>query len=88
MSNEKDDDESEESIILNAPITTKESEHGESFAFCGMQGWRKTNEDFHKHLVPINQNSWKLWSYFAIFDGHNGSFLFDFLFNKFIFILN
>jgi serine/threonine protein phosphatase PrpC len=63
---------SDEDLFLNNPHTKKEFDHGESFAFCGMQGWRKSNEDFHKHLVPINQKSWKLWSYFAIFDGHNG----------------
>jgi serine/threonine protein phosphatase PrpC len=62
----------EEKLYLNDPHTAKELDHGESFAFGGMQGWRKSNEDFHKHLIPINRQSWKLWSYFAIFDGHNG----------------
>ena len=37
-----------------------------------MQGWRSTMEDKHKHLIPFDNHSWKLWSYFAIFDGHNG----------------
>ncbi|CAF4175937.1 unnamed protein product, partial [Rotaria sp. Silwood2] len=59
-------------IFLNNPNARKELDHGQSFAFGGMQGWRISNEDFHKHLVPIDNHSWKLWSYFAIFDGHNG----------------
>jgi serine/threonine protein phosphatase PrpC len=82
MSNETDDQEGDESLLLNKPNTKKELDHGQSFAFGGMQGWRKSNEDFHKHLVPIDQNSWKLWSYFSIFDGHNGlNFIFK---NKFL----
>ncbi|CAF0781431.1 unnamed protein product [Rotaria sordida] len=59
-------------IFLNNSNTRKELDHGQSFAFGGMQGWRISNEDIHKHLVPIDHHSWKLWSYFAIFDGHNG----------------
>ncbi|CAF4717322.1 unnamed protein product [Rotaria sp. Silwood2] len=59
-------------VFLKKPNTKKESEDGQSFAFAGMQGWRISNEDFHKHLVPIDDQKWKLWSYFAIFDGHNG----------------
>ncbi|CAF3695518.1 unnamed protein product [Rotaria sordida] len=59
-------------IFLNNSNTRKELDHGQSFAFGGMQGWRISNEDIHKHLIPIDHHSWKLWSYFAIFDGHNG----------------
>ncbi|CAF0767470.1 unnamed protein product [Adineta steineri] len=72
MSQGNHEDKPENSLFLNNPHTEKELEHGHSFAFAGMQGWRQSNEDFHKHLVPIDQQSWKLWSYFAIFDGHNG----------------
>jgi len=70
------DQEIEEDLYLNDPHTAKELDHGESFAFGGMQGWRKSNEDFHKHLIPMNDHSWKNWSYFSIFDGHNGLFFF------------
>lgn len=62
----------EHNLYLNDPNKRKELFHGQSFAFGGMQGWRKTNEDFHKHLIPLDDQTWKLWSYFAIFDGHNG----------------
>ncbi len=81
MCEESDD----ENLFLNSPHTKKELEHGESFAFCGIQGWRKSNEDFHKHLIPINQQSWKLWSYFSIFDGHNG-YIFKIIFKLFIYL--
>jgi len=66
------DETSEESLFLTNPNTRKEFDHGESFSFGGMQGWRKSNEDFHKHLCPIDHHHWKVWSYFSIFDGHNG----------------
>lgn len=66
--NENDDD-----LFLNQPDTVKHIESGENFVFGGIRGWRRSNEDFHKHLVPIDQHPWKLWNYFAIFDGHNGS---------------
>ncbi|UJR34353.1 hypothetical protein I4U23_021757 [Adineta vaga] len=71
----KDDNMSggDDDLILSQPETKKELLHGQSFAFGGMQGWRKSNEDFHRHLVPIDNHHWKLWSYFAIFDGHNGT---------------
>jgi len=75
MSEENRDEETEDSSFLNNPNTEKELEHGESFAYGGMQGWRRSNEDFHKHLFPIDHQSWKLWSYFAIFDGHNGFYI-------------
>ena len=59
-------------LFLDKPHTEKELDHGESFGFALMQGWRASAEDFHKHLIPFDSGSWKLWSYFAIFDGHNG----------------
>lgn len=65
-------EENEDDSFLSHPLTVKLIEHGEQFAFGAMQGWRKSNEDFHKHLIPIDQHSWMLWNYFAIFDGHNG----------------
>ena len=83
LSHNIDDDDD---LFLKDPETKKELLHGQTFAFAGMQGWRKSNEDFHKHLVPINEQQWKLWSYFAIFDGHNGlliSFLLSNLYNSF-----
>ncbi len=83
MSRENVDENMEENLCLTDPHTKKELDYGKSFAFGGMQGWRKTNEDFHKHLIPINDQSWKLWSYFVIFDGHNGLHLdFSFYFQR------
>lgn len=61
-----------ENLFLKNAHTDKELEHGEKFGYCGMQGWRRSNEDFHKHLIPFDGHLWKLWSFFAIFDGHNG----------------
>jgi len=37
-----------------------------------MQGWRKTMEDKHVHLLDIPYENYAL-SYFAVFDGHGGS---------------
>ena len=47
-----------------------------------MQGWRASMEDKHKHLLNFDNRSWKLWSYFAIFDGHNGKMNFSRFFSK------
>jgi len=52
--------------------TEKELINGSNFGFASMQGWRSTMEDKHKHLTSFDNRSWKLWSYFSIFDGHNG----------------
>ena len=59
-------------LFLDQPETKKELQHGSTFGFGAMQGWRATMEDKHKHLIPFDSSSWKLWSYFALFDGHNG----------------
>ena len=67
-----------DNLFLKTANTDKQFEHGEKFGFCGMQGWRKSHEDFHKHLIPFDHHSWKLWSFFSIFDGHNGWILFSF----------
>lgn len=62
------------SLFLDQPRTDKELEHGDSFGFAAMQGWRSSAEDRHKHLIPFDDHAWKLWSYFAIFDGHSGAY--------------
>jgi hypothetical protein len=49
----------EEGLFLNDLYIAKELDHEKSSAFCGMQRWRKSNEDFHKHLVPIDQKIMK-----------------------------
>ncbi len=54
MSNEN---VNKECLLLNDSYAAKEVDHEESSAFCVMQGWRKSNEDFHEHLVPIDQKS-------------------------------
>lgn len=66
------EDEELAKLFLDEPQTKKELLHGPTFAFGAMQGWRATMEDKHKHLIPFDSSSWKLWSYFALFDGHNG----------------
>ena len=55
------------SFLLDQPRTTKELDSGPSFGFASMQGWRKTHEDDHKHLISLDNHLWKYWSYFAIF---------------------
>ena len=59
-------------LFLNKPKRDKEVIRGSTFAFAAMQGWRATMEDEHKHLLPLDNQSWKRWSFFAIFDGHHG----------------
>ncbi|CAF1204422.1 unnamed protein product [Didymodactylos carnosus] len=65
-----------QSLLLERPMKDKELEHGKheniEFAFGSMQGYRLSNEDMHKHLLEFDNQFWKLWSYFSIFDGHNG----------------
>lgn len=70
--NTKDEHDELKKYFSNKPHLDKTLIHGSIFAFTGMQGWRSTMEDKHKHLIPLDNHSWKLWSYFAIFDGHNG----------------
>jgi len=59
-------------LFSNKANTEKELINGSNFAYASMQGWRSTMEDKHKHLTSFDNRSWKLWSYFSIFDGHNG----------------
>lgn len=80
MSDGHSTEQMEENLFLQNARTDKVTDHGENFAFCGMQGFRKSNEDFHKHLIPFNNQSWKHWSFFAILDGHNGDRLLFFSF--------
>ncbi|CAF1608897.1 unnamed protein product [Didymodactylos carnosus] len=37
-----------------------------------MQGWRSSMEDVHCTLLKLDDKAWSQWSYFSIFDGHNG----------------
>ena len=62
-------------FFLDKPQIQKTSVHGSIFAFTAMQGWRSTMEDKHKHLIPLDNHSWKFWTFFAIFDGHNGKMI-------------
>jgi len=70
--NHKEEADELASLFLTKPNTEKVLTHGTNFAFAEMQGWRSSMEDQHKHLLSFDNRSWKLWSYFAIFDGHNG----------------
>ena len=68
----KDETDDLEKLFLEKPNTVKELSHGPNFAFAAMQGWRSTMEDKHKSLIAFDNRSWRFWSYYAIFDGHNG----------------
>jgi hypothetical protein len=68
----KDEPDELAKFFLTKPHIEKYLFHGSTFAFAAMQGWRSTMEDKNKHLIPFDNSAWKLWSYFAIFDGHNG----------------
>jgi len=70
--NHKDERDELARYFSDKPHLEKTLIHGLTFAFAAMQGWRSAMEDNHKHLIPFDNYSWKLWSYFAIFDGHNG----------------
>jgi hypothetical protein len=70
---QKDEQDEFAKFFLDKPHSVKTLNHGSSFAFGAMQGWRSTMEDRHKHLTPFDHHAWKLWSYFSIFDGHNGN---------------
>ena len=63
--------------FLDAPITTKESDvgagNGLTYAVSSMQGWRNTMEDAHCAIVDIKELPG--CSFFAVFDGHAGSFV-------------
>lgn len=65
--------DSTNSLFLDKPCTKKELHGDESYGFGSMQGWRKSHEDYSKHLIPLDHHLWKHWAYFAIFDGHNGT---------------
>lgn len=65
-------DTNTDSFFLDKPCTKKQLDGDQSFGYASMQGWRKSHEDFCKHLIPFDHDSGKDWSYFAIFDGHNG----------------
>ena len=71
--NHKEEADELAKLFSDKPHTEKELLNGPNFGFASMQGWRATMEDRHKHLIPFDNRSWKLWSYFAIFDGHNGN---------------
>jgi hypothetical protein len=58
-------------------VTTKETDvgagNGLTFAVSSMQGWRNTMEDAHCAIVDIKELPG--CSFFAVFDGHAGSFV-------------
>ena len=70
--NHKEEADELAKLFCDKPQTEKQFASGTNFGFAAMQGWRATMEDKHKQLISFDNRSWKLWSYFAIFDGHNG----------------
>lgn len=61
---------------LEKPIREKTNETGSkngiSFALSSMQGWRQEQEDAHICQIELNQDKFKNWSLFMVFDGHGG----------------
>ncbi|CAF3391831.1 unnamed protein product [Rotaria sp. Silwood1] len=72
VSDHKDEHNELAKYFLDKPQLEKVLIHDSIFGFAAMQGWRSTMEDQHKDLIPLDNHAWKSWSYFAIFDGHNG----------------
>ncbi|CAF0764615.1 unnamed protein product [Adineta steineri] len=68
----QEEDDELAKLFSSKPHTEKTITHGQNYAFAAMQGWRASMEDKNKQLLSFDNRSWKLWSYFAIFDGHNG----------------
>lgn len=56
-----------------------ENKHNVKWSAFSMQGWRKTQEDYH--LVAYDEE--KKNSLFAVFDGHGGRQVAEFLKDKF-----
>lgn len=71
-SNQTDEHDDLTKFFSAKPHLDKNIDHGSTFGFAAMQGWRSSMEDRHKHLISLDKYSWKFWSYFSIFDGHNG----------------
>ncbi|CAF4857515.1 unnamed protein product [Rotaria sp. Silwood1] len=57
-------DKSSDKLYLDEPSTEKEFFSEQSFAFGTMQGWRSSNEDFHKHKIPLDENLANNWAFF------------------------
>jgi hypothetical protein len=64
-------------VWWQTPITKKDSEAGAggtvSYAVSQMQGWRSSMEDAHTAVADIPELPG--CSFFAVFDGHAGSFM-------------
>lgn len=62
--------------FLDKPKTDKHNENGEGnglrYGLSSMQGWRVEMEDAHTAIIEL-PGDLKLWSFFAVFDGHAGA---------------
>lgn len=69
-------------VFLDKPKKDKESESGEGnglhYALCSMQGWRVEMEDAHAIKIDLGPVL-KKCSYFAVFDGHAGDFVSNYI---------
>jgi len=69
-------------VFLDKPKKEKESESGEGnglcYALCSMQGWRVEMEDAHAIRIDLGP-CLKNCSYFAVFDGHAGDFVSNYI---------
>lgn len=69
-------------VFLDKPKKEKESESGEGnglrYALCSMQGWRVEMEDAHAIRIDLGP-CLKKCSYFAVFDGHAGDFVSNYI---------
>ena len=61
--------------FLTRPITDKNPTDGKDdklkYGACSMQGWRKSNEDAHSHILDLGDGN----SLFAVYDGHGGKYV-------------
>ncbi|CAF1183364.1 unnamed protein product, partial [Didymodactylos carnosus] len=66
-----------DSLFLTTPDLHKKHAHDKNkyleFGLSQMQGWRSSMEDTHCFLMKFDPHAWSEWSYFSIFDGHNGT---------------
>ena len=64
---------------LSEPVTIKVSDSGEDgrhyFGVSSMQGWRVSMEDAHSAVLDLAPESGKPIAWFAVYDGHGGSFI-------------
>jgi serine/threonine protein phosphatase PrpC len=73
--------------FLDKPKTEKKSHEGSreglSYQLSSMQGWRLEMEDAHTHDLSL-RSPFEKWSFFAVFDGHAGSQVAEYVSNSLV----